>query len=295
MVPLGSQVTEQLNKLGIAPELLQSRLSGLQKAPVDALSNLSAAYAQTASTSSVSKFGPDVSDNRVGMSPAWSNPPPKEAMRERARYIYRTYHRDQVPLHASARDMSGLVGRQRRGAMMVRKLHRDPATRRSFEHATALQVVRDGRMDGRVSVSAMTAPSQSSSSSRIPNNLFGMLSAMDTEILNYAKELGVYSSSAPEAFMGDGRSLDMLTGGAGNQFGVPSPSTSGVFGMTGVGGTSSGPNPAPVNGDQSQGLDTRILQLRRMMDKKSQMIDIVRTTFDKGNEAAKTAIGNMRA
>ncbi|MEM7675278.1 MAG: hypothetical protein AAF449_04650 [Myxococcota bacterium] len=291
MVPLGNQVTEQLNKLGIAPELLQSRLSGLQKAPVDALSHLSAAYAQTALASGVGKFGPEVSDSRVGMSPAWSNPPPMEAMRERARYVYRTYHRDQVPLHASARDMGGLVGRQRRGTMMVRKLHRDPVTRQSFERSTSLQVVRDGRMDGRVSVSPMTSNTKSAPSSPIPNNLFGFLSAMDTAIIEYAKELGVYSSSTPEAFLGEGRDLDMLSGGKGSQYGVPSPSTTGVFGMSGSGQ----PNPAPVNGDQSQGLDTRILQLKRMMDKRSQMIDIVRVTFDKYNESAKTAIGNMRA
>lgn len=288
MVPLGSQVTEQLNRLGIAPEVLQGRLGQLQRAPVHALSNLSAAYAQASSVPGAGKFGLDVSDERVGIAPAWSNPAPSEALRTRARFIHRTYHRERVPAHPSARALSALTGRRRRGALMVRRLHRDPVVRQAFEKSTALQVVRDGRMDGTVSVAAMSAGR--SATPLVPgggsNNLYSFLGAMDAAIIEQSKKLGVYASSDPDVFFGDGRDLDLY--GKGTQYGVPSPSTTGVFGM-------SDRNPAPATGDQSMGMDTRVMQLKRMMDKRNQMYDIVRTVFDKYNEAARTSIGNMKA
>ena len=296
MVPLGSQVTEQLNKLGISPEVLQDRLGRLQQAPVGALSNLSAAYLQASWRPGADKFGTDVADERVGIAPAWSNPTPDETLQQRARYVYRTYHRDRVRAHPTARNMSGLTGRRRQGALMVRRLHRDPVLRQSFERSSALQVVRDGRMDGTVSVAAMS--SGRSATPLYPgntNNLYGFLGAMDAAIVEYSKTLGVYSSSNPEAFFGEGRDLDLY--GKGSQYGVPSPSTTGVFGMTTPGSSpvASSPTPAPVNGDQSPGLDTQVMHLKRMMDKRSQMYEIVRTVFDKYNESARTSINNLKA
>lgn len=292
MVPLGSQVTEQLNQLGIAPELLQARLGQLEGAPVNALSHLSAAYAEAAWSTRADKFRSEVNDARVGMAPAWSNPPPREMMQTRARYIYRTYHRDLVPRHASAAAMTGLTGRNRTGTMMVRRLHRDPVLRASVERATALNIVRDGRMDGRVSVSAMTTGAQSAGLPGLPgasSNLYGFLGAMDAAIIEKSKKLGVYSSSDPEVFFGEGRDLDLF--GKGSQYGVPSPSRTGVFGFT----TNDGRPIAPPTGDQSMGLDTQVMELKRMMDKRSQMYDIVRTIFDKYNESARTSINNMKA
>ncbi len=288
MVPLGSQVTEQLNKLGIAPELLQARLDRLAQAPLQALTNLSDAYAQASLATGVDKFGPDVTDARVGLAPAWHNPPPTEMMRARARFVHRTYHRDLAPRHASAGQLNALMGRQGRGAMMVRRLHRDPVMRQSFERATALQVVRDGRMDGAVTVSGMASGRSSNTPAALPgNNLYSLLGAMDTAIVEQAQKLGVYASSDPEVFFGEGRDLDLF--GKGSQYGVPSPSTTGVFGFTASG------QPAPATGDQSMGIDTRVMQLKRMMDKRSQMYDLVRTIFDKYNESARTSIGNMKA
>ena len=290
MIPLGSQVTEQLNKLGVSPELLQDRIGQLHQAPINALSHLSAAYAQAASKST-SKYSADVNDARVGIAPAWSNPAPMEAMSDRARFIVQNYFRERVPLHPSARKLDDLKqGRRRRGAAMVRRLHRDPAMRKSFEHSTALEVVKDGRLDGTVTVSAMTAGrSATPLSPGLTGNLYSFLGAMDTAVLDYAKQLGVYSSSSPDAFFGSGETLDLY--GKGSQYGVSSPSTTGVFGMSGpgtVGGT-------PTTGDQSSGLDTKIMQLQRMMTKRTEMYDAVRTVFDKYNESARTSINNMKA
>ena len=296
MVPLGNQVTEQLNQLGISPELLQSRLGRLERAPINALSHLSAAYAQAALSTGGDKFAAEVQDGRVGMAPAWSNLSPHEAMQTRARFVHKTYHRVRVPRHASAGNMSALTGRHQRGALMVRRLHRDPVMRQAFERSTSLQVVRDGRMDGRVSVAAMQAGQgqPSGPSGGIPNNLFGFLTAMETAVLEQAQKLGVYSSTDPEVFFGEGRDLDLY--GKGSHYGVSSPSTTGVFGFSNSAniGTASG-NVAPPTGDQSAGLDTQVMQLKRSMDKMMQMYDLVRTVFDKYNESAKTSIGNMRA
>ncbi len=299
MVPLGSQVTEQLNKLGVSPELLQSNLDQLRRAPLPALSNLSAAYAQAAwapgAGTVATKFGPEVNDARVGLAPPWSNLEPTQALGSRARYIFKTYHRDRVPMHPTAKSLDGMVGQSRNGALMVRRLHRDPVLRQAFEHTTALNVVRDGRMDGTVSVAAMTGYRPTGPSAPVPTTLNDFLAAMDTAILDYSKTLGVYSSSQPEVFFGEGKDLDMV--GKGGQLGS-SPSTSGVFGLTGGTGSAgavTGSLPPPENGDQALGIDTRIMQLKRMMDKRSQMYDLVRSVFDKYNEAAKTAINNMRA
>ena len=302
MVPLGNQVTDQLHQLGISPEIIEARLGRLQRAPVNALSHLSAAYAQAAAGSSATQFGTDISDDRVGMAPAWSNLAPSEALQSRARYVFKTYHRPRVLRHPTATGMPGLEGRQRQGTMMVRRLHRDPVLRQAFERATALEVVRDGRMDGTVSVAAMTSTGGSTAASTagyVPTTMYDFLGAMDTAILEQAQKLGVYASSDPEVFFGEGRDLDLF--GKGSQYGVPSPSTTGVFGFgsgaTGLGGTGldgTGPQ-TPEGGDQSMGLDTRVMQLKRMMDKRSQMYDIVRTVFDKSNEAARTAINNLKA
>ncbi len=299
MVPLGSHVTEKLDQLGISPEVLGDRLGRLQRAPINALTHLSAAYAQAAAPRS-DRFSAEVHDERVGIAPAWTNPPPSEAMADRGRYIHRTYHRQRVPLHPTARTLDGLDGPRRRGTAMVRRLHRDPILRRSFEHATALQVVRDGRLDGTVSVSAMTASGRSETplaSPALSGNLYDFLGAMDSAILEYAKKLGVYSSSSPDAFFGEGD--DLLLYGKGQSYGVPSPSTTGVFGMSRPGAQHQNHQgsefPAPETGDQAQGVDTHVMQLKRMMDKRSQMYDIVRTVFDKYHQAASTAIGNMKA
>ena len=308
MVPLGSQVTEQLNQLGISPELLQSKLDQLQRTPLQALTNLSAAYAQAAwapgAGTAATKFGPEINDARVGLAPPWSNLDPMDALGTRARFIFKTYHRNRVPAHASAGGLEGLMGRTRNGAMMVRRLHRDPVLRQAFERSTALDVVRDGRTDGTVSVAAMSASARTGTTGPVPATLNDFLASMDTAILDYAKTLGVYSSTQPEVFFGEGRDLEMIPGlneGKGGQFGE-SPSTSGVFGygsggaVTGSGGPfGAGGAPAPENGDQADGIDTRILQLKRMMDKRSQMYDLVRSVFDKYDESARTAISNMRA
>ena len=297
MVPLGNHVTEQLNQLGISPEVLGDRLGRLHRAPINALTHLSAAYAQAAAPRS-DRFSAEIHDGRVGIAPAWSNPSPSEAMADRGRYIHRTYHRQRVPLHPTARTLDGLRGPGRRGAAMVRRLHRDPIMRRSFEHSTALEVVRDGRLDGTVSVCAMTASGRSATplaSPAISGNLYGFLGAMDAAIIEYAKELGVYSSSSPDAFFGEGDDL-MMYGKGGQTYGVPSPSTTGVFGLRRSDDREAGDEfPPPENGDQAQGLDTHVMQLKRMMDKRSQMYDIVRTVFDKYNQAANTSIGNMKA
>ena len=41
--------------------------------------------------------------------------------------------------------------------------------------------------------------------------------------------------------------------------------------------------------------DQQVLNIKRMMDKRNQMYDLIKSVFDKHNESAKTAIGNMRA
>jgi hypothetical protein len=94
-------------------------------------------------------------DARQDLPPFGFNPAPKEAMTKRRTKLAATYGKPaKLPQHASAAKLYARVldARTRRAAVMQHRLNTDAVTRAAFEKKTSMQVVLDGRADGRISV-----------------------------------------------------------------------------------------------------------------------------------------------
>ena len=287
MVALGNRVSEQLARLGIPAEQVGAQLGSLSPAKLAALSSdLNVAFgAQALATN---KFAGDVQDSRWNIASALSNPTPRESLRDRGVFARGTYYQARTPRHPSARSpFEGLLGKYTKtGTIMARKLHMDAAARQSFEKQSALTVVRDGRADGAVSVSAMTS-SGPASSGGTPQSFWDMFNAMDQAVLAEAARLGSAASAGAELYGS--------TGGVGSS-GAPSGYLGGLSsGQDAYFGSSSTYLNGTSDSDSQGSTDEQVLVVKRMMDKRNQMYDLFKSVLDKHNESAKTAIGNMRA
>jgi len=94
-------------------------------------------------------------DARQDLPPFGFNPAPKEAMAKRRTKLAATYGKAAtLPQHTSAAQLYARVLEKRthRAAVMQHRLNTDAVTRAAFEKKTSMQVVLDGRVDGRISV-----------------------------------------------------------------------------------------------------------------------------------------------
>ncbi len=280
---LGTNASEQLNKLGIPQEVVVGQMQKLDRSSLARLSRLGNGFGRMSagdvSAVGVNKFSRQVKDARQDVPPAWSNLTPAQALEERGQFLAQTYYLEQAAEHASAGNpFPALFNRhRRRGAVMAQRLLEDPVTLKAFEKQTQLTVVNDGRQDGAVSVSAMTGGGSTSSTGGFgapPTNMFDVLMAMDEAIMAEAASISTSTTSVGLLFgIGEGVGSSNSSSGYGG------------FGMTG----------SAENGQSQESVDLMTLRLKRLMDKKTQAYDLVRSLFDKHNEGAKTAINNMKA
>lgn len=279
---LGTNASEQLNKLGIPQEVVVGQMASLDRSSLARLARLGNGFGRMSmgdvSAVGVNKFSRQVRDARQDVPPAWSNPTPSQALEERGEFLAKTYFLQGTTDHPSAGNpFPALFNRhRRRGAVMVQRLLNDPLSLSAFEKQTQLTVVNDRRQDGAVSVSAMSGGSSSSNAYAPPpgNTMWDVLNQMDEAILAEAARIS-----------GNVTGIDALFG-SGEGVGTSNQSSGyGGFGFTGT------PESQQANGS----VEIMVLAIKRLMDKKTQAYDLVRSLFDKHNEAAKTAINNAKA
>lgn len=282
---LGQNVSEQLNNLGIPQEVMVGRLARLDRSSLARLSRLNNGFTAVAGPAvRTNKFTRKVDDARVDIPKAWSNPTPSQSRRVRGSFAAPTYYIGQpLTQHESANNpFPALFDPGRRlGAMMAIRLQNDPIMRQAFERGSQLMYVDDGRTDGAVSVSAMTAAPHAATPGGSPQNMFDIFMAMDEAIMREAASIGLGVSGAADLIFGGNPD----SGGYGSLAGAEGIIRRGMV-------TASSAEPEPTN-DQS--VDLMTFRLKRLMDKRQQAYDLYRSVFDKNNEAAKTSINNMRA
>lgn len=301
-----------LGRLGVSAEILNRPLDQLSKAPLSMLRELRTAYAAGASVEA-NKFGRNVTDARVDFPPFGQNPEPKVAFQQLKASVGKTYYRPTIARHESAGSIYAqlLDPETQRSAKLARLLDKSPAVRSAFGKIAGAAVVRDGRMDGTVSLrtqevgvstSALTATTTRAAArprGTIPNNIYEMLNAMDQAVLEQAQSLRPGQGSAVE--LGKGSLLgELISGGLKSREDDDDSDDddenrdrsqgSLALGLEGGG--------KPVQGfdiaGPTESIDVGTLALKRLMDKRDQMYEIVRQTNDKFNQAAKTAIDAMR-
>ncbi len=288
---LGTNASEQLNKLGIPQEVVVGQMRSLDRSSLARLSRLGNGFGRMSAGDvarvGVNKFSRQVKDARQDVPQPWSNLTPAQALEQRGAYIEGTYYQEAASEHASAGNpFPALFNRhRRRGAIMVQRMLTDPLILEAFERQTQLTVVNDGRQDGGVSVSAMSAGNAAASGASgggfgsVPGNMWDVLSRMDEAIMVEAAGIAGGVSSGVNFLFGLGEGVGSSNGSSGY----------GGFGMGGTGTVENG------DGSSSSSIDLMTFQLKRLMDKKTQAYDLVRSVFDKHNEGAKTAINNMKA
>ena len=320
MQVLGTQIREQLGRLGIAPETLDARLKELSTGGLERLKSLETLDAQA--TLSRNRFSGELKDARSDMPEAFSNPPPRHSRASIEPFIHQTYAQDASPTHASADDPWPhlLSPNRHEAATMGLALQRRPELRESVGTSLGAMIADDGRADGiitvqrgpqpgspgapRAPVSPPTAPTRDYRNASI----WEIMLAMDQAILEQAAALGVGSGSTS----GDAGTVDMmqamglwsLTPDEGD------PSEWMAFGQAGSAGTSAAgqagfPEPAPDPGlgaptgtvgpeNQNSGTDVEIMNLKRQIDKKTQMMELYSQTIDKFDQSANNIITNMK-
>ncbi len=299
MVALGKSVNDQFGKLGIPTEMMNAQLSDLQKAQTRTLNRLKMGYAQAALKTN--KFGSDLDAGRIKIPAAFSLPAPSAILEVRRPFVGSTYYRDDSTRHPSADNpfRTLMHPRKRRGAMMNRKLQQNPDTRARFGTAVGALVMADGRSDGVISIQRDTAQARHAMAAQtgqapIPQHpmysggsggIWAIMMAMDQAIIAEAARLGVAQSTGGG---GNGNLPGLLDAMGAFSLKGDSSSSSG-FGISGMTGNS-GPNETSAGS-----LDIKSMQLKRMIDKKTQMMDLYNQTITKYNESAKNIINNLRA
>lgn len=306
MARISARVSDLFGQLGTSPEVVEQQLQRLDRSSLAALERLRVGYGHAARVEN--RFGRDVSDARADLPPFGHYPPPSQILGSVRPFVGPSYSGGpESSEHASAGQplRALLEPRRQRAAKLVRLVHTEPRVRTAVERALGEPVVTDGRTDGRLSVARQqrasqrqavgtnvsalrthsAPPSGSAGSSGMPRppgaaDIIDLFLAMDQAILDQAKKLGSHATSS-----GVINGMDL--------FPVPdlsgSGSTGGTFGMSGASGSTSG------SGVDGNSVDEGVLLLKRMIDKREQMYNLYRSTFDKYNESAKAAIDAMRA
>lgn len=329
MVVLAPSVREQLGRLGLPAEAVQARLGELPPQRLRRLgqSGLLRAEAQAGAIGlRENRFAADLRDGRVHLPPAFSNPPPSAARQQVAPLVARTYATGQGPAHPTASDPLPhlLDARTRAAALKTIAVARRPELRERVGTAVGAFIADDGRTDGVLSIerrlpsgkSPMPAPSRRGSSLPPPPPGFGsgtiweIMMAMDEAILMEAARLGLGQGSGvggtpgyleamglwsltpdegdPSAWMGFGRSTQAFGSvRRSGIIGVPEPEGSRLGGSLGTVGTV-GPE------SQNESIDVQIMRIKRMIDKKTQMMELYSQSLSKYNSSANNIIGNMK-
>lgn len=332
MVVLGTQIREQFGKLGVAPEALDAQLGQLsseQLGKLGQLSKLGTAQVDVRSAQRTNRFSAELKDGRSSIAKPFANLTPTQALEERAAYLSGTYGTESSPKHASAdSSLSNLLHPRRSQATKTNiALEQRPELRERVGTAVGALIVDDGRTDGVISVqrntastsSAMTSSSSVSAPIAQPtqsygtDNMWSIMMAMDQAILNEAARLGLGQSAGLVSSTGaagstttdylDAMGLWSLTPDEGDVtewmgFGQSSSTASTSSGMTSsaLTSTSSTNTATGTTGteDDAGSLDVQIMQLKRMIDKKTQMMELYSQSMSKYNQSANNIITNMK-
>ncbi|MCB9653895.1 MAG: hypothetical protein H6729_07190 [Deltaproteobacteria bacterium] len=312
------QLGDLATRLGLSAETIQSQVGRLEGVSLGTLKQLGEAYGAEALEEN--KYARHVLDSRVELPPFGYNPRPSEKCASLTPFVAGTYHRSAPGQHPSAREpLTGLLSRRRsEGAKAALLVQRNAAVRSAVSRMVGGEVVPDGRTDGVLSVttasrtpggaaamattaagaasvgvgssvSALTSvPSMPSSST-----LYDLFYAMDYEILMQAAMIGQQQTSGGTTAQNSSdqtqaQVMNVLLGGKGSLQGMLG-STQSVSGFTG-----DSPEAASA-ADGVESVDLGVLRLKRMIDKRDQMVNAVKNVLDKWNQAAKGAIDNVKA
>ncbi len=317
MSRVSANVTELFGRLGTSSEEVQAQLGRLDRKPLAALERLGVAFGSAALVAN--KYARVQTDARIDLPPFGSNPTPRAAAAALEPFVGGSYASSApaFELHRTRQDPVRALfdPRQQRGAKLVRLVQTNERVRTLVERAMNERIVVDGRTDARLTVlrggaqaaqrsqgssgvntSALTASGGGGGMPTPPSasDFYGLFMAMDQAVMEEAHRIGVGTSSgySAKSFLDfppidyESETTESMRDGGG--------AASGMFGMgMGMGTGMVGPGNAPEK--LSGSTDEAVLRLKRMLDKREQMYNIWRSTFDKYSEAAKASIDAMRA
>lgn len=288
MVEIRKELNDLAQRLGATADAIQNQVATLGSSPLAALKQLGLVYG--AEGLEGNKFAQRVSDSRAEIAPPLHNPRPQDRLAVLNQFLRETYFVRRPEAHASSEDpFVGLLTRRRsEGAKLGRLVQNNESVRAAVGRKVGGEVLADGRTDGVISVStsAMTAAgSNEASFSNFPpsQNIYDLFVAMDQAILMEAAKLGKLQTGGARTpgarVMGGKGSLEGMIG--------QGTSVSGLLGDS--------PEATADELDASGSIDVGTLNLKRMIDKRDQMMNAVKNVFEKWNMAAKTAIDNAKA
>ncbi|MBK8014793.1 MAG: hypothetical protein IPK13_26045 [Deltaproteobacteria bacterium] len=323
-----NELGDLANRLGVSTETIQSQVGRLENVSLGTLKQLGEAYGAEALEEN--KYARHVLDSRVELPPFGYNPKPSDKRASLTPFVAGTYHQSRPLQHPSAQEpLTGLLSRRRsEGAKAGRLVQRSDAVRMAVGRMLGGEVVPDGRTDGVLSVRTTTDPGRVAAASGFGGNagavtgavagagssagvgssvsamtsvpsmpssstLYDLFYAMDYEILMQAAMIGQQQTSGgtsteTASSQTQAQVMNVLLGGKGSLQGMLG-STQSVSGFTG-----DSPEAASA-GDGVESVDLGVLRLKRMIDKRDQMVNAVKNVLDKWNQAAKGAIDNVKA
>lgn len=307
MVVLGKQVREQFGQLGVPPELLGRRLEQL---PSQRLAQLATLHAEAPAA----QLFPRGADRASAMPKAFSNLAPSRAQAAYAPFVERTYGDGGPAAHASGkRPLRYLLHPKRsRAARMTMALARRDDLRDRVGRSVSAQIVGDGRTDGVITIArpsrAQGSSSAASSSSALPSpppaastgTIWDIMMAMDQAILQEAARLGLGQGSGTGGTAGylEAMGLWSLSSTEDDDTDWLGASASPASASPTTGATAQGMSTSPTGTDgpesENSSLDVDVMRLKRMIDKKTQMMELYSQTLSKYNQSANTIIGNMK-
>jgi hypothetical protein len=266
-----------LNSLGPSAEVISTQVGGLQEGSLDKLKRLRSAY--TVPTASLTRYQA-AADRASDIPPFGYNPSPSDAFSNLAPAVRGTYYREEVAPHRTANDpFTALLDRfTMRGQILAMAIHRRHDLRMAVERIAVGRVLPDGRNDGTITIEAGRRAGMQSSA-MTGERVAQMADGVPPEMLRQFMEIyygqtafgpfGLFASGMAGSF--DSSSLDGSGSSDGSAFG-------------------------PIGSfDGTGGLDTEILKLKRMIDKRSHATDLYSQTLTAYNNAAKAIIEKMRA
>lgn len=312
MVKVDSRLGDLFGQLGLSPQSIESQARGLSQRR---LAQLEASYTQSIEALRWVQ-GPGGSER---MAPFGYVPPAGDAKARLAALVGRLYGEGDVfAPHPSVEHPLQLAFSRRRNALVMnRRIERDDSFRQRLEPHVGGKVIAHGRHDGGVTVQRMR--SHGTSSGWTPGapagnpyagstNVYDLFMQLDAAVLGQASNIGSYESGVGWLNLYgdvDGWGPSGYTSPGYNAFGMsarrdPTEPLANPDGTpqnaTRIPGTRYG---GPAIGVQSENpdstTDTATLRLERLMRKRSEMYDLYKNIWSKYNEAAKTAVDNMRA
>lgn len=269
------------------------------------------------------QFTAQVRDGRVDIPPAGFNPPPPAVLASGGRSVAAQFYSTPWAGRSTPTSPEGLWAglmhpRRTRGVQMARLVGHTPVVAQALA-PTLGGPVQPGTAPHRI---AVTRPAQAGATNGAPNTIYDAMMAMDQAILDKAKELGLYQSSggltpgaqaspqtrlagappwAQHAFQPQQgalpveTSMGLLWPSAGPDALWP-PAAATVSALR-HGAASATPESMPMGPGQANGsaVDVAVMQLKRMQDKREQLVTLHKNAFKAYVDASRTATDNMRA